>query len=342
MENRLCKLHNAPECSQQCHGRPTGLALGQRGSQISFLPPSLPAWESSGELLCRQKNPLTYLLGKSRAALEWRLMHSVVVMDQMEPGFTARCSAELWGAPREGNRRDVTLVLVCVSQPCPSACTHLVHRDSAPQFRLVPERCDRKLPRGEENAVKTKPVYTEDSGSHSVWKRCSLTTQQGWRDTLFFAVHRLDKYMCLHQGRMERKVHLEGGCLIASEVPSKCSVTLKFPQSPPFPLEWQKVTFPANAEWARFHHEWTWLWQAVCVTYPASFHLPDSLYAWNASSSASSSAVTGGTRDLWGSREHFLILPGCNFPAWLIVLLTVAKGNAKWAAKGSASNPGDE
>lgn len=55
MKNRLCKLHHAPGCSQQCHGRPTGLALGQGGSRISSLPPSLPAWESSGELLRRQK-----------------------------------------------------------------------------------------------------------------------------------------------------------------------------------------------------------------------------------------------------------------------------------------------
>jgi len=45
----------------------TGLALGQRKPDL--LPPSLPAWESSGELLCRQKAP-TYLLGKSHAALE--------------------------------------------------------------------------------------------------------------------------------------------------------------------------------------------------------------------------------------------------------------------------------
>lgn len=57
MKNRLCKLHNAPGYSQQCYGRPTGLALGQGGSRISSLPPSLPAWESSGELLCSQKKP---------------------------------------------------------------------------------------------------------------------------------------------------------------------------------------------------------------------------------------------------------------------------------------------
>lgn len=85
MKNRLCKLHNAPGYSQQCCGRPTGLALGQGGSRISSLPPSLPAWESSGELLCSQKTP-TYLLGKSCAALGWRVTHSVVVRDQREAG----------------------------------------------------------------------------------------------------------------------------------------------------------------------------------------------------------------------------------------------------------------
>jgi len=69
MKNRLCKLHNAPGCSQQCHGRPTGLALGQGGSRISSLPPSLPAWESSAELLCRQKTPS--LISWERAVLLW-------------------------------------------------------------------------------------------------------------------------------------------------------------------------------------------------------------------------------------------------------------------------------
>lgn len=129
-----------------------------------------------------------------------------------------------------------------------------------------------------------------------------------------------------------------GGLLDCLRGPIKMQRDAEISPEHTIPLEWQKVTFPANAEWARFHHEWTWLWQAVCVTYPASFHLPDSPYAWNASSSASSS-VTGGTRDLWGSREHFLILLGCNFPAWLIVLLTVAKGSAQVGSKGERFKP---
>lgn len=69
MKNRLCKLHNASGYSQQCYGRPTGLALGQGGSRISSLPPSLPAWESSGELLCSQKPPS--LISWERAVLLW-------------------------------------------------------------------------------------------------------------------------------------------------------------------------------------------------------------------------------------------------------------------------------
>lgn len=129
-----------------------------------------------------------------------------------------------------------------------------------------------------------------------------------------------------------------GGCLTASEVLLKCSVKLMSSRSTKFPLEQQVLTFPDDAEWARFHHERMWPWYAVCVTYAASFHLPESPYAWNASSStsSSSSAVTGGTRDLWGSREHFLISAGCNFPVWLMVLLTVAKGRAQVGRQGRA------
>lgn len=70
----------------------------------------------------------------------------------------------------------------------------------------------------------------------------------------------------------------------------------------------------------------------------ASFPLPGNPYAWNAapstSSSSSSSTLAGGTRDLQGRREHFLILVGCNFPAWLMVLLTVARGKAQVSSMG--------
>lgn len=188
MKNRLCKLHNAPGCSQQCHGRLTGLVLGQGGSQISSLLLSLQAWESSGELLC--SNPPPSLISWERAVLLWsNVWRRVVFMDQREPGMVARCSAELWGAPREGNRRDITLVLlVCIPHPCPSARAHLVHWDSAPRFWLVPVHYNRKLSKAQENTVNTKPVYTEDPISHSAWKRCSLTTQRGWCDTLSFPV----------------------------------------------------------------------------------------------------------------------------------------------------------
>lgn len=89
-------------------------------------------------------------------------------MDQREPSTAARCSAELWGAPREGNRRDLTLVLlVQMSCPCPSACTRLVCRDSAPQFRSVTVHYNRKLSTGQENTVNSKPVCTKDPVSHT-------------------------------------------------------------------------------------------------------------------------------------------------------------------------------
>lgn len=166
MKNRLCKLHNAPGCSQQCHGRPTGLALGQGGSWISSLPPSQHG--KAQESCCvGKKKPLTYLLGKSCPALEWRLMHRAVVMDQREPGMVARCSAELQEASRKGNRRDVTLVLVCLSHPCPSAHAHHVHWDSALQFWSVPVHFDKKLPKEQVNSANTKPVYKEDPISQS-------------------------------------------------------------------------------------------------------------------------------------------------------------------------------
>lgn len=82
-------------------------------------------------------------------------------------------------------------------------------------------------------------------------------------------------------------------------------------KQPKFPAEQQMVTFSAGFEWARLHHKSTWLWSAACVTYRLSFHLPGSPSAWD----ASSSAAAGGTRDLQGSREHFLISVGHSFPA---------------------------
>lgn len=131
-------------------------------------------------------------------------------MDQREPSMAARCSAELWGAPRDGKRREVTLVLlVHISHPCALACAHLVHWDSAPQFWSVPVHYDRKLSKGQENTVNTEPMNTEDPVSHSAWKRCSLTTQWGWCDTLFFAVHSgSDERLCPHQGGMGRDMQL--------------------------------------------------------------------------------------------------------------------------------------
>ena len=62
-------------------------------------------------------------------------MHRVVVMDQREPSVVARCSAELWGAAREGNRRDITLLFLCVYHiPVPQTALTLFIEIVHPSF----------------------------------------------------------------------------------------------------------------------------------------------------------------------------------------------------------------
>lgn len=130
MKNRLCKLHNAPGYSQQCYGRPTGLALGQGGSRISSLPPSIPAWESSGELLCRQKTPS--LISWERAVLLWGDIWCTELWSWIREKSVWW---EHWEAPKEGNRSGVTLVLLeCTSHLCPSPCACPVHKTAHPSF----------------------------------------------------------------------------------------------------------------------------------------------------------------------------------------------------------------
>lgn len=78
---------------------PSSATAGPRGwrsdREEAGSPPSLPPFQhgKAQESCCVGKKTLTYLLGKSRAALERRLTHRAAVMDQREPSTAAstRC-----------------------------------------------------------------------------------------------------------------------------------------------------------------------------------------------------------------------------------------------------------